>query len=768
MDLPNLFSARKKKMEEKKLFLGILLSDNNVQAALWTVESNNVVFLTQSSRKEYKNERDCLIKTDETLQELGPDSENVNEVVFGFEPGWVANTGIVDERKPLLKKLTQELSLEPVGFVVVTEALVQDLISKESLLSCLLLYINHKNIFISLLKQGKLLDTIQIGRSEDIQGDLREGFARIKSSSKVGDGKLPSKVYLISLSIDQDTLTQQQQEMLSIDWSAYPFLQPPVVELLPINNMLQIVTKQGGVAVAQSQGLISPEAKDTAGTDTSGQQSDAKTKDKVNREARKGALGQKPTSKEEYAIEKTKTQASSFGIPISEDRLPDIKKEEADENEELIQKSKKSGFSLFGKKSNNKVNREAREGALGYKAVPDKIFSNPLLRILAAHKKMVVGGIVFGLAALIVVGYLSITLSYQALLKIKLKTVIVAKEVEIVLDPEAEKSDPENLTLKASLVTSELNEIDTIETTGVKLVGEQATGKVTIFNKANEVKIFEKGTVLSKGDLQFTLDEEVKVASASVEAKDGGEEKEYGRADINVTATEIGADYNLAKDEELQISSFASGTYSAKVAEDLSGGASREIRVVAEQDRIDLLAELSEELLEKAEEKFDEESGNGRYLVSTGELEKTNIEFDAEIADEVDTLTLDLTVEVTAIEYLSEDLKPLAEFVLASEVPEGYVLIDEKPEILSSPTEDDFGSGAITLAANVSSKAKPEYDENIWKEEVKAKSLDEGKKFLEEKEIIEEVEIKLWPSLASAFMKNFPKKVEKIMVKVVD
>ncbi|MGD9129445.1 MAG: hypothetical protein PVJ09_03095 [Candidatus Woesebacteria bacterium] len=743
MGLAQFFKSKNKKDEAGDLFISLLLSDQVLQAALWTVENGQIVILEKSSIKEYSNDKDCLLKTDSCLQELGPDSENVNQTVFAFDPSWVSDQGIKLDKNNFLKKLTKELSLKPVGFVVVTEALIEELSSKDPLLSVLIIYFEAKKLFLNLVKQGQLLKSIEIGRSDDIKADLIEGLARLQKTLKKSEHSLPAHIQLLSLVLDPRELADLQQEILSVDWEKEAkFLQKPLINLFPREKLLDVMTKQGGRAVAEAQGLIAVDPVKKA-------QAEAK---KLNQE------------------EKAVSAASSFGVPISAEHLKDsdsIAEPDLNLSEAVGSSAPPDGFLSANGKKFSKAAAFKKFGKFFHTGKKERQSKHD------SHLKMIILGIVTGFLALLIFFYLFLILSYKVLIEIKLKPIVVSKELNITLDPEAEASDPENLILKASLEEKELTIKDTVETTGVKPIGEKASGKITILNKTDSEITLEKGSELSSGDLKFALNDGVKVEAATVKEKDSGdgEIKEYGKTVAKVTAVEIGADGNLSKDSEFKFLDSAADKLTATAIEDFSGGSSREIRVVSEQDRKDLLASLTDKLQTDAEKEFKEESGSGRYLLPTGEVKVLSADFDAEVGDEVDALSLELTAKFYAVAYLSTDLRPLAESVLSNEIPDGYRLAEENPEILSAPASDeeaDEDSKQIVLAANISAQAIPILDTDLIKDEVKGQEIEAVDPLLEEKKEIAESELVLQPAIAKYFVKKVPQQEDRIEIKLLN
>jgi hypothetical protein len=245
----------------------------------------------------------------------------------------------------------------------------------------------------------------------------------------------------------------------------------------------------------------------------------------------------------------------------------------------------------------------------------------------------------------------------------------VAKDARITLDPKAAATDPEKLILKAELTKKDVTGSDILATTGIKLVGDKAGGVIKIFNKTAALKTFTKGTELTSGAIKFILQDDVQVASASV-IQNGveSETRDYGEAETKVTAIDIGAEANLAKDATLKIASFDAGTYTAMVKEGLTGGSSREVRVIATEDRLKLQKTLLADLTKKAEAAFKADSGNGRYLMATNRTLQTTAKFDGEVGKEAETLALEMTVTFEGLQYTREDLKPIIVKVLGGEL----------------------------------------------------------------------------------------------------
>ncbi|MBD3279248.1 MAG: hypothetical protein GF390_00885, partial [Candidatus Pacebacteria bacterium] len=456
---------------ENCLFLAILLLESSVQTVLWTVEAGQIKVLEKSAQKFYRNENDCLIKTDQALQELGPQSETIDEVIFVFEPDWIQAGDLQAEKKPLLKKLTKDLSLKPLGFVILTESLSEHFLQVKAQQASILVYFSNSYLHLMLLEQADLKASVRLGSSDNLVNDLVEGLAQIKRKLKQADKTFPPQVYLASPYLTKDELISNQQQLISHQWGKQYFPTTPLVEIFSLNSLFKVAVQEAGKVVAGMKNL--PLA-------------DGETKlHKVDKQAAQVAQDNK--------------QMSSFGVPIDQKYiLP---------NQDLNQKfsNVQQPEPLAAEPSNLNLDK------LKANKPPSK-----LAKLLVPFKKIILLGVLTGLLVFLSISYVWLRFFSEITINITPADQVVAKEVDITLDPEADQSQPEELILKAKLVTKKYTETGLEATSGEKTIGEQAKGKVTILNKTTEVKTFDQGTVLKANGLTFTLDQSVKVASASV------------------------------------------------------------------------------------------------------------------------------------------------------------------------------------------------------------------------------------------------------------
>jgi len=708
-------------------YLCLMFVNQSVQAALWKIDGKEIQTLGESSMFAFEDDEDGLIKADQALQDLGADSENISEVVFGFDPQWVDEVGLLKEKKSFIKSLTENLGLTPVGFVVITDALIQQILSKDSLASEVLIYTHYDTVSIFLIKQGKLVHELSVGRSDNIVQDIVEGLARFTKELTSKDAYLPAKLVLASPVLSVQEMNDAQQQITSYDWSEnHPFVQAPVVETMTTLDVLYAVVEQAGTAVAEAKGLSSKTNKQI-GSKMPEMVTDAEEFGFENIDS--------PVNSGDNFQTSVDPQATSFGVPISVSKLPEVTNR-FDAVNPVVKKIKKS-----------------RQMPIIFKKIHRWYSNHP-------HKKIILGGIIGGIITLLAMFAGWVVMAHQLEISVQLAEKVIKKDVEILIDPTVASSRPDEQILKGSLEKLEITDSETIDTTGVTLVGERAKGTITLLNKTTAPKTFDSGTSLSTGSLSFSLDEEVTVASAS----DQGDSLDYGQAEVAITAREIGAEGNIGEGTELTISNFSTGTYSAKAKSGFSGGSSREVRVVATEDRTQVLNLLKEKLVAKATEQFSQKSGNGTYYAPTSKTEVIEANYSAAAGDETDRLTLDLTLSVAGVSYLADDLRPLWEAALKEDIPDGYSLMEENPEFLSEVRPEATASSRVILDAAVTAKARPPFDQQMIKEGLLNLPLRELIGRLTERPEIESAGYQLKPSIARFLVRKTPTTADRINI----
>lgn len=748
MGLSQFFSGGKSTSDNQaKQLLALLITDTTVQAGFWQISEGRIVLLEKSTVLSYFDASSLSVETDKALQELGKASEDVDEVILGLEFNWVGQEGIADLKKPILKQLVQELALKPVGFVVSTEALFHFLTTQDPQLSTLLIQYSNDHITVSVVNRGKLASTERVGRSENAGADIQEATARLLANEE--QALLPPRIHLVSAMLSARELKEQKQELAAFDWKAVnpKIAHQPIVEVLPPETLLEAVIQEGGKAVAEAQGFQVVGAMEKKVSSKSSDESSA----------------------DDMADSRPERQlfSNDFTVPTDLDGGISMMGAAVGGSNQDSQEDKPS-------KSSKTSPFPAMPAFTAPTFAPN--FKGPALTWMSHHLTFVFGGFGAGLLALVIIGWFWLAGAKQAVVNLTLNAKTVTGEVTITLDPNATASSPENLVLKAGLETETLTETKQKNTTGVTLVGDKAKGKVTVINKTNEEKTIPAGTQLAAGSLTFTLDQEVKVASASVSRSNDSETRTYGKAEVAATAGKLGAESNIPAERAMTVGTFAESSVAAESVSAFTGGSSREVRVFSKEDEAALLAEVSKQVADAAAARFKEKSGSGIHLEPTGSVKVLKTEYNAKVGDEVSSVSLTLEAEVSAVSYQTEDIKSLVKVALADQVPEGHTLSEKDPSILSQPADSAATSSAtrsaqssrVVLKTNISAQALPNFNQDEFKSEIAGQSVSSAEAILRGKAQVKEVSIELLPAIARSLSNSLPKNKEQITFTMVN
>ncbi len=716
--------------QDKHFFLTILLTDKYLQSSLVSNNGQGVQIQEFSKIANYFDRQDLSDQLDKSLQQLGEDSNEVSETVFAFDQTWLENGELSADKKAVIKDVSEKLSLDAVGQFSIPEALAEARLIGDENDSCLLM-IFKENIFdLVFLKHGQFIDLITVGRSGDVVADFSEILARAAKHLDQDDGKyFPSKILLTSIALSKKELDSLHSQLAKVDWTTNPgFTQAPDIVALEADYMIKSVSLSAGKIFSKESLLAKMPKKQPIAT-TPHQQIEQKPLVSNIKKV------EEASEENDYAIEKP--SASSFGIKFDQNY-------HKNNNES----------------SDNKVSSEDIAAPV---AKPTKKRS-PFGRFYLYHQKMILLGFGAGLLALILAFTAFALLFSKVRIVITPEETLLHKNVTITLDPNIETSDFEEALLKASVQNKEISGQDVLATTGIGLVGDKAKGRVIIYNKTSQEVELKQGTIVSTNDIEFLLDETIKVPASVV--KQDGSGVDFGKFETNVTAKDIGSEANFNKDTKFRVADYFEDKFSAISADNFSGGSSREVRVVAQIDQDRLMENLTKKLSQEAAKEYETDSKDGVYLVPTGKVKVNKSEFSAKIGDETESITLSLTVNVEAVKYLSKDLKSLGLALLEKDLPAGYVFMDEDPSLMSDKAQAASDSSKIKLTADLSAKAVAKIDLNSLKPQILGKPWIGAEESLENSAEIRQAQVIFNPPFLINVLRNLPNDQNRVILEL--
>lgn len=333
--------------------------------------------------------------------------------------------------------------------------------------------------------------------------------------------------------------------------------------------------------------------------------------------------------------------------------------------------------------------------------------------------------IIFMLAALSVGGFAAFWYLPRATVTLHLASRTLGSQIDLTADTSASSVDISSGLIPAKQISVTVDGDKTAPATGSKLIGDKATGSVTIVNSTPTSKTFPAGTAISSpSGLKFTLDSDAQVASASGTA----DNISLGKATVNVTAAQIGSDSNLSAGTYFRIGTFASLDVVAKNDVALSGGSSRQVKAVSKDDiaglRTGLLSTLSSDISTKLQSQL----SSGQIIIpNTIQTKPASEKLDHQEGDVADQVSLHLSVNSQALTISQSDLDSLVREKLKSQIPDGYSFTGNSQQ--SFVVKKTVGN-TISLSVQVSATVLPVIDQAVVIKSISGLSASRARTYL--------------------------------------
>jgi flagellar basal body-associated protein FliL len=281
------------------------------------------------------------------------------------------------------------------------------------------------------------------------------------------------------------------------------------------------------------------------------------------------------------------------------------------------------------------------------------------------------------LILLITLGLLGAALVYayvnfpKATVEITVVPDAISKKIQI-LATEDSSISVQDQEVPLQKVSKDLEQLATTAATGTKTIGEQATGKVTIYNKSTQEQQLESGTTLTTASgLEFTLLEDISVASASVDV----EGQTNGKAEADAQAKEIGSASNIPSDTSMQIDDFDKSDLEALAKGDFSGGTEEVVQIIARNDINKLKSELQADLEAELQSELDGIVAQGEiFFEDAYQQSEPEISYTKSVGDEGSDVSGTIKATLTAYVIRDADVGEIIQEAAKESVPEGYTL----------------------------------------------------------------------------------------------
>lgn len=703
MKLPAIpFLTRKIKTD---FFLSLIFETDKISSILFKEQEKNLVILASHEvTLDLENAlvEDLVIACDNVISRLEmslPEGAVLEKTIFAVPYSWVDEGKIKQERLSQLKKVSEELALTPMGFIVSIEAIIAFLQKKDGVpVSGVFVELAEKYLTVFVVRSSNI---IEIKTGEIVEGVEKTVERLLGSVTKLD--VLPSKIVLLH----NKEAEEISQKFLSHHWTKdLSFMHLPQVAILDkgfeneaiINGVAtQLnVTVSGDVVVSTVEEREEFEQATSQSNDSFGFLQD----EDIAVVPIKEELREIPSSQDFEFTEEKEPIVRQHGN-ISEVRGGE---EIFEEEESVVPVEKKKG---------------GAEGALGYFSglITPKSVGN-FFKMFGTGKRLIIPFAALVTVALFLIAYYSVILKAKVIIFTDQKA-FTKDAMSITLTTDGESSF-EDKTLRIEAVNETVEGEQSQETTGQKDTGEKATGSITIFNKSENPKQIEKGTTItSSNNLEFVLNDSVNVASTSSFATS------FSSAQAKVTASNFGKEYNLPSQTNFTIKGIPTSTVFGRNDGAFSGGTKEEIQIVSKKDLQGLEESVTERLFDKAKDAASSKLSIGEALVpSYLSVTFKEKKFDRKENDQAKTVSLTASADYSLGVYKKDELSNFISSSNEFDVPADFKLSGNESSIKIT----DIKQGRNSVSAKLSFNAifKPQLKIETVPQEISGKTKDDA------------------------------------------
>lgn len=700
-------------------FLSLVLTPDRVLALIWDFQNEEVKNLG-FGKKSYQN-LDVLIHQAAVAIDIAGEQAKVDvqKVVFGLTDEWFEEGELTKQTTKLLKKLSDELDLNPQAFVPLPAAISHLLRIEDSPApSAVLVGIFNDFCEVHLLENSKVSNSI-ISKAQINIEKITKIIAELKADTK----ELPAKIIVYGPSESSEL----SEKIAKHDWKN-TFVHEPKVDFLDDSELVR------AVAYAQAADILGFEPSQVG----------------------KSEVG--PTEMESHVTH----AVNELGFIEGEDIL-----QNREQVEEPQLKSARDDRFLA------RADRPMDEAGGDYAVEPAPENLKPTtgstpqepevtttktktanLSFLPGKKIwMIIGAI---LLLFLVAGFLASNLLARA-------------QVLVLVSPKPQEKDFTAMVVDGGSIDASKSQIggQIVEgtadgsqktvTSGSKKVGDSAKGEVNILNWTDSPKTFQAKTgIITKNGIKFTIDSDVDVASRSASTFLAGQSK------TTATAVEVGAIGNVDAGTDLTFQQFDAISYSAQAAGSFSGGTERQTTVVIQEDMDRLVKSLTDTLTQKARDDLRSKSASAKVQDDAVTIKIITKTFDKKLNEEASVLNLDMQIEASAIVYDEGDLKKLLSEIIKGDIPTNLEARAENIDI--GDLKVTRQESKLKLTGKIKASLVPKFNEAEIKSKIAGKSVKDARAAILATGQAADVQINFSPNLPFIF--SLPRDKGKITFKI--
>jgi hypothetical protein len=356
---------------------------------------------------------------------------------------------------------------------------------------------------------------------------------------------------------------------------------------------------------------------------------------------------------------------------------------------------------------------------------------------------------------LVIIIFASVVLLPRADITVYARSEPITRDADITVDKDAKNPDSTRQTIPGEIVAKEVSNTKTFQTSGTKNVGEKATGSIILYNFTKNTLTLKASTttLLINGKKYFFTKD---VTGIRPTARIGtGADQEIDQsslgAPVPIIADQAGEAYNLSANQKFTVQNAALGETEDVYAMNpgaITGGTSKTIKIMSQEDLDRATAEMTDEIATVAETELAKDNQNSHLkILPTGSnkeiLAKTA---NKNVGDEAEEFDMTVIGRLTGLAYDEQNVKS----VFVDQINEilgddKYLLEDGQQNVSAKFKSLDLANGRGVLTVHFETVAAYKINNNNLSKTLAGKNAIQIKEILLSRPEVDRVDVKFSP-----------------------
>lgn len=365
-----------------------------------------------------------------------------------------------------------------------------------------------------------------------------------------------------------------------------------------------------------------------------------------------------------------------------------------------------------------------------------------LKKDLTSYKKIIwpVAGI---LTVLILIACYLLIPKVQATVTVPSEDLI--KSLPIVVSSQIKQTNVDQSVLPGTLVEVNDSKKEKFVTTGKKNIGEKSKGTITFYNNLDSnAHALDAGTKLSNSSKTFVLNNAITIPGAGV----SGGSVVPGTVKAEIQAESPGEDYNVkaGRFTILGLSAAQQDGIYGQSQNALTGGMSKEVQVLSQEDYDKAKAKIIDELSKTTQKELEVKTKDQKILDKALVVPDPEITTTANVDQEASDFEMEIKYKKQVLIFNQEDLNKLLITILEKQVPaDKNVAIAKGEDVTLVVDKTAYDKGEMNLTANVIAKIATKVDEEKIKKAILGKKIQDAESYIQNQPGVTQVELTFKP-----------------------